>query len=127
MLVLGRPGVWKRALFVIVLMVAFAVPVGCWTRTLDVRFTPQRWKNCEERDRFRLTESLKEQYDLVGMSEAQVEELLGPGRVAGGVPDDGHMYEEYRIKDDLLGGWRVLLFEYNKGVVVDVRESWEDW
>ena len=123
----GVTVVRRRHLVIAAIVLASAMIFAYQTCDQNTSFTPERWEECEPRYRFRYVESLMEEYELEGMDKATVEELLGPGTKATGVPDNGHSYEEYRIEDDLLGGWKVLLFEYDDGVVVSVRETWEDW
>ena len=49
-----------------------------WQRW-DGHFTPERWAETDEASRGKLVNSLLDQYDgLVGMSQGEVEALLGP-------------------------------------------------
>lgn len=46
-------------------------------RRYDRQFTPRRWAETDVDRRGKLVNSLLKQYDLVGMTQAEVEELLG--------------------------------------------------
>ena len=61
-------------------MVVFlaAVLVFLAWRSYDHHFTPERWSRMDEWDRYKVVDSLLEQYDdLVGMSAEEVVALLG--------------------------------------------------
>lgn len=63
----------KKLVVVLVLVLAFFL----W-KTWDGYFTPERWAKTDGDQRGKLVHSLLEQYNgLVGMSRAEVEELLG--------------------------------------------------
>ena len=118
-------------LIMLMLLFITAIPTTCVMANRiedrDLPFTPERWEASSLERRHQYVKSLQEDRELVGMSRDQIYALLGPGSTAMGVPDNGHAYEEYRIEDDPLGGWKVLLFEYDGDTVVSVRETWEDW
>ena len=63
----------KKLAAVLVLVAGFVL----W-RSWDGHFTPERWARTDGSDRGKLVGSLLAQYDgLIGMSRAEVEELLG--------------------------------------------------
>lgn len=70
---------WTPVLTAALLLLAF----WGW-RTWDGHFTPERWAETDEAHRGKLVDSLLDQYDrLVGLSQGEVEALLGPDTPGG--------------------------------------------
>ena len=68
---------WSKRLKILSVLLAAALLFLGW-RQYDRRFTPERWAETDISHRGKLVDSLLKQYDgLVGMTQAEVEELLG--------------------------------------------------
>lgn len=42
-----------------------------------VNFTPKNWAQCDQKERYKMVNSLFKKHDLVGLTEEEVRELLG--------------------------------------------------
>ena len=68
---------WSKRLKILSVLLAAALLFLGW-RQYDRRFTPERWAETDSSHRGKLVSSLLKQYGgLVGMTQAEVEKLLG--------------------------------------------------
>lgn len=109
----------KKILGLIVLLLCGVV--WFWSLPSHLPFTPERWIETPWQKRYKLVESLKEQYQFKGMTEQEVEALLGePDTVVKGS-------FEYKIKSDVVFDWRVFYLTFEDGRVVEYGTSVPDW
>ena len=123
----------------IVTMVLFSLVLWlCHNATYTSKFTPEKWINTRDADKYHYVDDLLENYDLVGKTSQEIEALLGEKYIytkddikfssyVDKETEDIDAFCYYRIEDHPMYGWRILLIKYKDNVVVEVKQGDEDW
>lgn len=107
---------------IILVILLFIIPIIVWHNyNAKWKFTSEKWKTTNDSKIYHMVDNLEKTYKLKGMTKKEIEELLG-------TPSMEYSYSiEYRTKDDMISGWKVLAFQFEDGKVVKVYEDLEDW
>ena len=96
-----------------------------------IPFSSYEWINGEWKERYRMLEDLENNYDLVGMSRDEIEELLGEYSVRSeDVGSDYNVVEYYlgfSIREDYWEGIEVLLIGFRDDIVVKYEYEYLSW
>ena len=96
-----------------------------------IPFSSYEWINGEWKERYRMLEDLENNYDLVGMSRDEIEELLGEYSVRSeDVGSDYNVVEYYlgfSIREDYWEGIEVLLIGFKDDIVVKYEYEYLSW
>ena len=96
-----------------------------------IPFSSDEWINGEWKERYRMLEDLENNYDLVGMSRDEIEELLGEYSVRSeDVGSDYNVVEYYlgfSIREDYWEGIEVLLIGFRDDIVVKYEYEYLSW
>ncbi len=86
-------------------------------------FTPKNWSQCEEKQRYKMVKNLEKKYDLIGLYEDEVKELLGRPNTSLKTNGELEAYEYNLSKEGRT--WTVLVLIFDNGRVYDtaVMES----
>ena len=75
-----------------------------------------------------MKEKSNEKYDVVGMQQSEIEDLLGSPTRTETEEDTGNiLYYEYRIQDYILAGWKVYQVRFQDDIVAGTSIIVEDW
>ena len=96
-----------------------------------ISFSSDEWINGEWKERYRMLEDLENNYDLVGMSRDEIEELLGEYSVRSeDVGSDYNVVEYYlgfSIREDYWEGTEVILIGFKDDIVVKYEYEYLSW
>ncbi len=107
---------------IIILIIITLIPLFFWIRyTYKIDFTQERWESYSDENKYHMVKSLEDDYELNGMSRKEIVQLLGTPSTE---YEDSY---EYRIRDDVIAGWKVLVICFEDDKVKDVYEGIEDW
>ena len=75
-----------------------------------------------------MKEKSNEKYDVVGMQQSEIEDLLGSPIRTETEEDTGNiLYYEYRIQNHILAGWKVYQVRFQDDIVAGTSIIVEDW
>ena len=103
-------------IIVTIMLLGLLVCVSC-----EKKFSSKRWIHEKESSRYKMADELISSQVLEGLNKDEVITLLGNPNF-----EKGYSIE-YRIKDDPLGGWKVLNIHFHKGLADKAEIMWEDW
>ena len=96
-----------------------------------IPFSSDEWINGEWKERYRMLEDLENNYELIGMSRDEIEELLGEYSVRSeDVGSDYNVVEYYlgfSIREDYWEGIEVLLIGFRNDIVVKYEYEYLSW
>ncbi len=100
-------------------------------------FSSSKWINCKDKStRINMITDLEKKHEIIGMNHLQVLELLGKPEwifdskqsVYEDFKDIGaNEYWSYRIKDDVLAGWKIYLVGFKDNKAIGKKITIEDW
>lgn len=99
-----------------------------WGSYRERTFSQKGWRNCDPAKRYLYIENFEEKYDVVGMQQSEIEDLLGSPTRTETEEDTGNiLYYEYRIQDHILAGWKVYQVRFQDDIVAGTSIIVEDW
>lgn len=125
----------KYILLIVILLIAIlSIFINSYQKKESqkpIPFSSYEWINGEWKERYRMLEDLENNYDLVGMSRDEIEELLGEYSVRSeDVGSDYNVVEYYlgfSIREDYWEGIEVLLIGFRDDIVVKYEYEYLSW
>ena len=116
---------------ILILIITFIwvvfIYIACKQARNERIFTTEKWIEAPTTKRYLMIDDLEENYELIGMSNAEIEELLGgccvvydPNRET----NDSDYYWGYTIREDFWEGDEVLLIHFKDNKVVKVEKEY---
>ena len=99
---------------------------SCGKKEEQIPFSTDKWKEGFT-DRYLMLEDLESNYDLIGMNDKKVEELLGVFSLKydpDGDPKNNNYYWGYTIRYDDYEGYEVLLLQFKEDTVINVDKEY---
>ncbi len=84
----------KRLIWVIVTLILLITIGGLVLKSVDSKFTTERWLNNPD-DRYKMIEDIEKNHNLVGKTEQDVEGLLGQPDTVWNLESDDNVEHEY--------------------------------
>ncbi|SCY29667.1 hypothetical protein SAMN05660668_02099 [Pseudobutyrivibrio sp. AR14] len=116
----------KRIINGILLMALVVSLCSCGKKEEQIPFSTDKWKEGFT-DRYLMLEDLESNYDLIGMNDKKVEELLGVFSLKydpDGDPNNNNYYWGYTIRYDDYEGYEVLLLQFKEDTVINVDKEY---
>ena len=115
----------------------FLVLFLCHNLTHSAKFTTDAWISASADKKYHYVDDLLENYQLIGKSAEEIKTLLGKPYHETKKGDFGYqdyvksesdidMFWYYRIEDNPLDGWRILLIKYKNDIVIEVEKTIEN-
>ena len=96
-----------------------------------IPFSSDEWINGEWKERYRMLEDLENNYELIGMSREEIDEMLGAYliRCDAFVSDNGEVdyHLGFDVRDDYWEGIEVLLIGFKDDTVVKYEYEYLSW
>lgn len=96
-----------------------------------IPFSSDEWINGEWKERYRMLEDLENNYELIGMSREEIDEMLGEYAIrcnASVIDDEDGDYElGFEVREDYWEGIEVLLISFKDNIVVKYEYEYLSW
>ena len=120
----------KKVIVFISLISFCVVGAACGKKESQIPFNSDEWKKMEKIERYRMVDDLISQSSLIGKSNTEVVELLGPdsGKYDSDKDwNDENYYLKYTIRYDDMEGYEVLLVQFRDNKVVNVEKEYLEY
>ncbi|MBE5911829.1 hypothetical protein [Pseudobutyrivibrio sp.] len=111
-----------------VICVLVTILLGCGNNeSVQQEFSVEKWQKASNEDRYLMIEDLQEKYELLGMTDDQIKELLGEQSLTYDPDkdgDNGNYYLGYDIRYDEFEGDEVLLIKFEDYKVIAVEKEY---
>lgn len=116
----------KICIFAVIILIIIA---GVGIHNYNTKFITEKWTDISNLDgRIKWIEDLEKKYSIIGMSNDEIEQILGSPSMKTN-PNKQKEYQDfeeegadeywcYRVKDDILAGWKIYLLGFKDGKVV---------
>ena len=117
----------KIAIGVIIIIAGIMLIFFCKQLVIRNGFSSERWKDIEPTERYKMVKDLENSIDLIGLTNTEIEDLLGERSMRydpdGDLENDNY-YWGYTIRYDNFEGEEELLVKFEENKVTKVEKEY---